>query len=165
MKCHFFFILEKDVIISGCVCLEILFAEEWVTSKKTEVKRNRQIETRVQRQVILEDGEVVEDSGPQVSTNTTEDVTTNEKENTEASHLITWINTLLTSWLTIVTTPTRREYICVLCGWGTRSCILAICHFFSPFDLIFFVNVWMGSTRKWGTILPRQRAGRPSRAL
>ena len=64
-------------------------AEEWVTSKKVEVKKNRQIETRVQRQVVLEDGEVVEDSGPHVSTNTTEDVTTNEKENTEASVSVT----------------------------------------------------------------------------
>ncbi|XP_066595201.1 uncharacterized protein chas isoform X2 [Prorops nasuta] len=48
--------------------------EEWETRKKKEITTTRQIETRVKRQVVLEDGEVVEDSGPFVTTNTTEDV-------------------------------------------------------------------------------------------
>lgn len=50
------------------------FTEEWETRKKKEIVTTRQIETRVKRQVVLEDGEVVEDSGPLVTTNTTEDV-------------------------------------------------------------------------------------------
>lgn len=50
------------------------FSEEWETRKKKEITTTRQIETRVKRQVVLEDGEVVVDSGPLVTTNTTEDV-------------------------------------------------------------------------------------------
>ncbi|XP_044730868.1 putative uncharacterized protein DDB_G0291812 isoform X2 [Chrysoperla carnea] len=57
--------------------------EEWVTKKKTEVTTTRQIETRVKRQVVLEDGKVVEDSGPIVTTNTTEDTEKQEHEQTE----------------------------------------------------------------------------------
>ncbi|XP_012282817.1 serine/arginine repetitive matrix protein 1 isoform X2 [Orussus abietinus] len=61
--------------------------EEWETRKKKEITRTRQIETRVKRQVVLEDGEVVVDSGPLVTTNTTEDVeqqehTTQERRTT-----------------------------------------------------------------------------------
>ncbi|XP_055371501.1 probable WRKY transcription factor protein 1 [Condylostylus longicornis] len=57
--------------------------EEWVTKKKTELTTTRQIETRVKRQVVLEDGKVVDDSGPMVSTNTTEDTDKKESETTE----------------------------------------------------------------------------------
>ncbi|KAG7207424.1 hypothetical protein KM043_009071 [Ampulex compressa] len=61
--------------------------EEWETRKKKEITTTRQIETRVKRQVVLEDGEVVVDSGPLVTTNTTEDVeqqehTTQERRRT-----------------------------------------------------------------------------------
>lgn len=57
--------------------------EEWVSKKKTEVTNTKQIETRVKRQVVLEDGKVVEDSGPMVTTNTTEDTETQEHHQTE----------------------------------------------------------------------------------
>lgn len=57
--------------------------EEWVSKKKTEVTNTKQIETRVKRQVVLEDGKVVEDSGPLVTTNTTEDTETQEHHQTE----------------------------------------------------------------------------------
>ncbi|CAG9767275.1 unnamed protein product [Ceutorhynchus assimilis] len=57
--------------------------EEWVSKKKTEVLNTKQIETRVKRQVVLEDGKVVEDSGPMVTTNTTEDTETQEHHQTE----------------------------------------------------------------------------------
>lgn len=59
------------------------FSEEWVSKKKTEVTNTKQIETRVKRQVVLEDGKVVEDSGPLVTTNTTEDSETQEHHQTE----------------------------------------------------------------------------------
>ena len=62
-----------------------VIAEEWVTKKKTEVTTKKQIETRVKRQVVLEDGKVVEDSGPIVTTNTTEDTEKQEHEQTEVS--------------------------------------------------------------------------------
>ncbi|XP_065155218.1 uncharacterized protein chas isoform X3 [Atheta coriaria] len=61
--------------------------EEWVSKKKTEVVNTKQIETRVKRQVVLEDGKVVEDSGPQVTTNTTEDSETQEHHQTELKKL------------------------------------------------------------------------------
>lgn len=59
--------------------------EEWVTKKKVELTTKKQIETRVKRQVVLEDGKVVEDSGPIVTTNTTEDTEKQEHEQTEVS--------------------------------------------------------------------------------
>ncbi|XP_050309004.1 serine/arginine repetitive matrix protein 1 isoform X3 [Anthonomus grandis grandis] len=61
--------------------------EEWISKKKTEVLNTKQIETRVKRQVILEDGKVVEDSGPMVTTNTTEDTETQEHHQTEVRRL------------------------------------------------------------------------------
>lgn len=59
--------------------------EEWITKRKTELTTTRQIETRVKRQVKLQDGKVIEDSGPIVSTNTTEDTDKQETETTEVS--------------------------------------------------------------------------------
>ncbi|CAH0564776.1 unnamed protein product [Brassicogethes aeneus] len=61
--------------------------EEWVSKKKTEVTNKKQIETRVKRQVVLEDGKVVEDSGPMVTSNTTEDTETHEHHQTELRKL------------------------------------------------------------------------------
>ncbi|XP_073972617.1 chascon isoform X2 [Rhodnius prolixus] len=63
--------------------LTIQKEEEWVTKKKVEVVTKRQIATRVQREVLLEDGKVVQDSGPKVTTTTTEDTQKQESENTE----------------------------------------------------------------------------------
>ncbi|XP_077291220.1 chascon isoform X2 [Arctopsyche grandis] len=57
--------------------------EEWVTKKTRELTTTRQIATRVQRQVLLEDGKVLQDSGPLVSTTTSEDTETQEHEHTE----------------------------------------------------------------------------------
>jgi len=59
-----------------------------VTKRKTELVTTKQIETRVKRQVVLEDGKVVEDSGPLVTTTTTEDTDKNESEHTEVSLII-----------------------------------------------------------------------------
>lgn len=56
-----------------------------MTKKKTELTTTKQIETRVKRQVVLEDGKVVEDSGPIVETNTTEDTNKQESESVEVS--------------------------------------------------------------------------------
>jgi hypothetical protein len=64
-----------------------MVAEEWITKKKTELTTTRQIETRVKRQVVLEDGKVVGDSGPMVTTNTTEDTETQEHKQTEVSSI------------------------------------------------------------------------------
>ncbi|XP_037938880.1 uncharacterized protein LOC119672007 isoform X2 [Teleopsis dalmanni] len=61
--------------------------EEWITKRKTELTTTRQIKTHVKRNVVLEDGKVVEDSGPIVSTSTTEDTDKQETESTEKRDL------------------------------------------------------------------------------
>lgn len=70
-----------------------------MSKKTTEVTNTKQIETRVKRQVVLEDGKVVEDSGPMVTTNTTEDTETQEHHQTEVilyvTHHLTKITTRL----------------------------------------------------------------------
>ncbi|XP_053678544.1 uncharacterized protein LOC128728920 [Anopheles nili] len=58
--------------------------EEIIKKRKTELTTTRQIETRVKRQLVFEDGKVVEDSGPIVSTNTTED--TDKQETVQTEH-------------------------------------------------------------------------------
>ena len=51
----------------------------------------KQIETRVKRQVVVtEDGQVVDDSGPQVTTNTTEDTETKKEEHTEVNNMFNY---------------------------------------------------------------------------
>lgn len=62
-----------------------LITEEWIKKKKVELTTTKQIETRVKRQIVLEDGKVVDDSGPIVTTNTTEDTDKKESEHTEVS--------------------------------------------------------------------------------
>ncbi|XP_067140316.1 mucin-16-like [Centruroides vittatus] len=54
--------------------------EEWTTSRKVTNHTTRQVETRVKRQIILEDGKVISDSGPQVTTKTTEDTKIEDNE-------------------------------------------------------------------------------------
>lgn len=80
---------------SGVLWLERPFpvSEEWETRKKKEITTTRQIETRVKRQVVLEDGEVVVDSGPLVTTNTTEDVEQQEHTTQEVRFLRLCSNT------------------------------------------------------------------------
>lgn len=83
----------------------IVVAEEWVTKKKVELTTTRQIATRVQRQLVLEDGKVVEDSGPIVSTNTTEDTEKQEHKHTEVRYLFFF---LLHLWL--IRSRRRRKW-------------------------------------------------------
>lgn len=58
--------------------------EEWTTSKRKVNHKTRQVETRVSRQLLVEDGKVIADSGPQVTTRIKEDnkVEECEKEKT-----------------------------------------------------------------------------------
>ena len=46
--------------------------EEWIKKRKVEKVTTKQIETRVKRQVVLQDGQVIDDSGPQVTGNSIE---------------------------------------------------------------------------------------------
>ncbi|XP_032678168.1 serine/arginine repetitive matrix protein 1 isoform X3 [Odontomachus brunneus] len=78
---------HSSILVDPENSVALVKEEEWETRKKKEITTTRQIETRVKRQVVLEDGEVVVDSGPLVTTNTTEDVeqqehTTQERRTT-----------------------------------------------------------------------------------
>ncbi|KAL6442360.1 hypothetical protein ACFW04_002537 [Cataglyphis niger] len=78
---------HSPILVDPENSVALIKEEEWETRKKKEITTTRQIETRVKRQVVLEDGEVVVDSGPLVTTNTTEDVeqqehTTQERRTT-----------------------------------------------------------------------------------
>ncbi|CAK1556334.1 unnamed protein product [Leptosia nina] len=57
--------------------------EEWVTRKTSEVTTTRQIATRVKREVVLEDGRILRDSGPKISTSVNEDTHTTNFQQTE----------------------------------------------------------------------------------
>ncbi|KOB79495.1 Uncharacterized protein OBRU01_00151, partial [Operophtera brumata] len=57
--------------------------EEWVTKKTSEVTTTRQIATRVKRELVLEDGRLVSDSGPKISTSVNEDTHTTNLQQTE----------------------------------------------------------------------------------
>ncbi|XP_063867225.1 mucin-2-like [Scylla paramamosain] len=57
---------------------ETVKEEEWLTRKKVTTTTTKNIETRTQREVMLEDGEVVGDSGPLVTQDCTENTVTNE---------------------------------------------------------------------------------------
>lgn len=58
--------------------------EEWTTSKKKINHKTRQVETRVSRQLLVEDGKVIADSGPQVTTRIKEDNKVEEVEKEKA---------------------------------------------------------------------------------
>lgn len=54
--------------------------DEWTESKRKVNHKTRQVETRVQRQLVMEDGKVIADSGPQVVTRIKEDNKVEESE-------------------------------------------------------------------------------------
>ncbi|XP_034832302.1 E3 ubiquitin-protein ligase RBBP6 isoform X2 [Maniola hyperantus] len=57
--------------------------EEWVTRKTSEVTTTRQIATHVKRELVLEDGRILQDSGPKISTSVNEDTHTTNYQQTE----------------------------------------------------------------------------------
>merc|ERR1719309_1450080 len=61
--------------------------EEWVTTKKVEIVTKKNVERKIQRQVVLEDGRVVEEELPTVTVDTTEDKQTFETDQDEERHL------------------------------------------------------------------------------
>ncbi|CAG2171914.1 unnamed protein product, partial [Oppiella nova] len=61
--------------------------EEWTTSRKVVNHKTKQVETRIKRQIVMEDGKVIADSGPQVFTKTKEDQKKEESEDTKHKNL------------------------------------------------------------------------------
>lgn len=76
----FTLIRVNNSILTCCYCFILSFLEEWTKSKKVINHKTRQIETRIQRQIVMEDGKVIADSGPQITQRTKEDVKTEELE-------------------------------------------------------------------------------------
>lgn len=72
--------LRRNVISTN---LQSPKQEEWTTSRKVTNHTTRQVETRVKRQIILEDGKVISDTGPHITTKTTEDTKIEDNEVTE----------------------------------------------------------------------------------
>jgi len=61
--------------------------EEWVTKKKVEITTTKNVERKIHRQLVLEDGRVVEEELPTVTVDTTEDKQTFETDQDEERHL------------------------------------------------------------------------------
>ena len=62
--------------------------EDWVTRKRVEVKTTKNIEKRVQRQVVLEDGRVIEEDDPEITVDTVEDTQSHsDTADEEATHV------------------------------------------------------------------------------
>jgi len=61
--------------------------EEWVTKKKVDIVTTKSVERKVQRQIVLEDGRVVEEEVPVVTVDTTEDTQTFQTDQDEEREL------------------------------------------------------------------------------
>lgn len=57
--------------------------EEWVTKKKVEITTTKNVEKQIKRQVVLEDGRVVEEELPTITNDTTQDKQTFETDHDE----------------------------------------------------------------------------------
>ena len=57
--------------------------EEWVTTKKVDIVTTKSVERKIQRQIVLEDGRVVEEEVPTVTVDTTEDKQTFQTDQDE----------------------------------------------------------------------------------
>merc|ERR1719340_457503 len=62
--------------------------EDWITKKRVETKTVKNIEKRVQRQGVLEDGRVIEEDDPEVTVDTVEDVESHSDDGTEDRHIV-----------------------------------------------------------------------------
>ena len=61
--------------------------EEWVTKKKVDIVTTKSVERKIQRQIVLEDGRVVEEEVPVVTVDTTEDTQTFQTDQDEEREL------------------------------------------------------------------------------
>ena len=62
--------------------------EEWVTKKKVEITTTKNIETKVYRQLVLEDGRVLDEGVPTVTIDRTEDKQIFETDHDEERDLL-----------------------------------------------------------------------------
>ena len=62
--------------------------EDWATRKRVQTKTTKNIERRVQRQVVLEDGRVIEEDDPEITFDTVEDVESHSDDGAEDRHIV-----------------------------------------------------------------------------
>jgi len=62
--------------------------EDWITRKRVQTKTTKNIEKRVQRQVVLEDGRIIEEGEPEVTVDTVEDVESHSDDGEEDRHIV-----------------------------------------------------------------------------
>ena len=62
--------------------------EDWVTRKRVQTKTTKNIERRVQRQVVLEDGRVIEEDDPEITVDTIEDTQSHSDDGKEDRHIV-----------------------------------------------------------------------------
>lgn len=60
-------------MLSGYLSFLFSSTTDIFTTKRTINHRTKQIETRIRRQIVIEDGKVISDTGPLVTTKTLED--------------------------------------------------------------------------------------------
>lgn len=61
-------------------------SEDWLTKKRVETKTTKNVERKIQRQVVLEDGRVIVEDVPEVTVDTVEDTQTREDSGDEDRH-------------------------------------------------------------------------------
>merc|ERR1712012_868262 len=82
-------ITKNDNTVTTTPALRSAADEEYLTTKKVEVKRTKNTERRVQQQVVLEDGRVLNVGGPpHVVVDTIEDIETHETNHVEDQNII-----------------------------------------------------------------------------
>ena len=77
---------EAEVRLVQCTSVEKCtcdLQEEWVTTKKVDIVTTKSVERKIQRQIVLEDGRVVEEEVPTVTVDTTEDKQTFQTDQDE----------------------------------------------------------------------------------
>lgn len=73
---------DEDLVIQKLpIYYKLMFLfQQYLTTRKVEVKTTKNTEKRVQRQVVLHDGRVIARTEPEIVTDTVEDFTTHEEE-------------------------------------------------------------------------------------
>lgn len=75
--------------------------EDWITKRKVETTTTKNVERKIQRQVVLEDGRVIEEDVPEITVDTTEDIRTDEDDVTEGKNMVPayYTSPLARSWV------------------------------------------------------------------
>lgn len=73
-------VLDNNILLFVLLYFRLFFIIDLIVRKRIINHRNKQIETRIKRKVIIENGQMILDSGPQVTTKTIEDTRQESEE-------------------------------------------------------------------------------------